>query len=80
MQRCCFLFMADIKTKQRFALVALLAGILLGYPLLNVVNRNLMFAGIPVLFAWIFIVWLLLIILLWILAEKKLPDQKPNHE
>lgn len=45
--------------------------VLLNYPILNIVDRSHLFGGFPVLYFYLFFVWLLLIVTVgWIVARK----------
>ncbi|MGV8892318.1 MAG: hypothetical protein ACOH2K_05140 [Burkholderiaceae bacterium] len=64
-------------TGQRFAAIFLLGWILLNYPLLALFNHAGTWYGIPILYAYLFIVWALIIGLLAYIAEKS--SQPDNH-
>jgi hypothetical protein len=55
--------MKDKDKAARLLLVFALAVILLNYPLLGLVGRDVLVGGVPQLYAYLFWVWLLLIIL-----------------
>ncbi len=57
-------------TGQRFAAIFILGWILLNYPLLALFNHAGTWYGIPILYAYLFIVWALIIGLLAYVAEK----------
>jgi hypothetical protein len=55
--------MKDKDKAARLLLVFALAVMLLNYPLLGLVGRDVLVGGVPQLYAYLFWVWLLLIIL-----------------
>ncbi|NMM29292.1 MAG: hypothetical protein HHJ12_18950 [Glaciimonas sp.] len=57
-------------TGQRFAAIFTLGWILLNYPLLALFNDASTWFGIPILYAYLFIAWALIIGLLAYVAEK----------
>lgn len=57
-------------TGQRFAAIFILGWILLNYPLLALFNHAGTWYGVPILYAYLFIVWALIIGLLAYVAEK----------
>lgn len=68
--------------KQKNVLLAALLVIMLCYPIFSIFNKVSLVAGIPLLFLYIFIGWMIAIILLIISAEAK-PIQKirkPKNE
>ncbi|WP_024301672.1 hypothetical protein [Pseudogulbenkiania sp. MAI-1] len=56
---------------QRLAALFLLGAVLFNYPLLALFNRSALVWGVPVLYAYVFAAWLLLIMLLALVIEKK---------
>ena len=59
-----------MRASDRGPLVALLAGLLLlSYPLVNVPNRPVLAAGIPLLYLYLFGLWLVLIATAWLLSR-----------
>lgn len=56
---------------QKFIFFSIFLLILFTYPLISVVNKIQFFAGIPVLFLYIFFVWISAIIILYRLADRK---------
>jgi hypothetical protein len=60
--------------KRRFRdqiIVLFLMGTLaLNYPLLSVVDRKSLLLGIPLLYLYIFLIWLIIIVLMAFIAEK----------
>jgi hypothetical protein len=57
-------------TNQRLVALFLLGTLLFNYPLLAVFDRAALFLGIPVLYAYIFSCWALLIGLLALVVER----------
>ncbi len=55
---------------QQLLFISLLTGILLIYPVLSIVNTSQWIGGIPVLYAYVFGVWVVLIALTAWLIEK----------
>lgn len=58
-------------TTQRLAAVFLLGWLLFNYPVLALFNKAAAVFGIPVLYAYIFIVWLGLIALIALIIERR---------
>ena len=56
---------------QRLAALFLLGVLLLNYPLLNLFANSSTVMGIPVLYAYVFAVWALLIALMALVVEKR---------
>lgn len=56
---------------QRLAALFLLGNLLFNYPLLSLFNQPGLVLGIPVLYAYVFAAWSLLIALLAIVIEKR---------
>ena len=54
---------------QRFMALCILGLLLFGYPMLAIFNVPATLFGVPVLYAYIFIAWAALIVLMAILAE-----------
>jgi hypothetical protein len=55
---------------ERLVAVFLLCVLLFNYPLLALFNRSVEFAGIPILYAYIFLAWALVIGLLVLVIER----------
>lgn len=55
---------------QRLIALAILAVLLLNYPLLSIFNSPRTIAGVPLLYAYLFAVWGVLIVLLALVAER----------
>lgn len=56
---------------QRLVALFLLGALLLNFPLLNLFARNSQVLGIPVLYAYVFATWALLIGLMALVVEKR---------
>lgn len=69
--------MQRILTGQRLAALCLLGWLLFNYPLLSLFNGAGTWFGIPLLYAYLFVVWMLFIALLALIVEKKL-SRKPT--
>jgi uncharacterized membrane protein len=63
--------------QQKLTLFSVLLLVLFTFPFISVANRAAMFAGIPVLFLYIFVVWIITIIILYRIAEGK--QKKPDE-
>lgn len=57
--------------RQKLTLFSIMLMLLFTYPLVSVANRNIAVCGIPVLFLYIFIIWIIAIIILYRLADSK---------
>ena len=53
------------RKKQQLVLVSILVLVLISYPFISIANRAELIGGIPILYAYLFLVWLLTIILLY---------------
>jgi len=58
-------------TKQKLSLFSILLLLLFTYPVISIVNKAVFVTGIPVLFLYVFIVWIIAIIILYCLADRK---------
>jgi hypothetical protein len=64
--------MGDFETKgQRLTALCLLGFLLFNYPILALFNLPASVLGVPVLYAWIFLAWGVLIALMAWVVEKK---------
>jgi RsiW-degrading membrane proteinase PrsW (M82 family) len=63
--------------QQKLTLFSVLLLVLFTFPFISVANRAAMFAGVPVLFLYILIVWIITIVVLYRIAEgkQKRPDE-----
>ena len=66
--------MINIIKSRRLAIVFILGGILLNYPILSLFNAPGFLFGIPILYLYLFGVWLLLILLTVLIS---LSNSKP---
>lgn len=57
-------------TGQRLAAIFLMGWLLLDYPILSLFTRSVDIAGIPLLYAYLFGVWVLLIALMALVIER----------
>jgi hypothetical protein len=62
---------------QKLILFSILLLILLSYPFISIINKTVLVGGFPVLFLYIFLVWIFAIIILQRLSEQK---QKRKNE
>ena len=70
--------MPDRVKKQKFAFLAILMLAVFSYPLISIANSVKLIGGIPVLYVYIFISWLISIVLLFRTSEKK--DRKKSSD
>ena len=63
--------------QQKLTLFSVLLLVLFTYPLISIANRAALAFGIPVLFLYILIVWIIAIIVLYRIAERK--QKKPDE-
>jgi len=63
--------------QQKLTLFSVLLLVLFTFPFISVANRAALFAGIPVLFLYILIVWIIAIVVLYRIAEGK--HNKPDE-
>jgi tryptophan-rich sensory protein len=61
--------------QQKLTLFSVLLLVLFTFPFISVANRSTLVAGIPVLFLYILIVWVIAIIVLYRIAERKQKKQ-----
>jgi hypothetical protein len=62
--------MSDETRGQRFVALCVLGLLLFNYPILALFNVPATLFGVPLLYAYIFIAWAALIVLMWRLAER----------
>ena len=61
-----------MRARERGSVVALIMGLLLlGYPLVNVPNRPVLVLGVPLLYLYLFALWLAGIAAAWLLSRKE---------
>jgi len=58
-------------TKQKLTLFSILLLLIFTYPVISIANKVSFIAGIPVLFLYVFIAWIIAIIILYRLADRK---------
>lgn len=58
------------KLRQLLLFVFSVMLVALNYPLLSLFNKNIILAGIPLLFWYVFFMWLLLIFLGWYISRR----------
>jgi tryptophan-rich sensory protein len=63
--------------QQKLTLFSVLLLIIFTYPIVSLANRAMVVAGIPVLFLYIFVVWIIAIVILYRIAEGR---QKKQNE
>lgn len=63
--------------QQKLTLFSVLLLVLFSYPLISIANKAALLFGIPVLFLYIFIIWIIAIVILYRIAERK---QKKTDE
>jgi hypothetical protein len=64
--------------QQKLTLFSVLLLVLFTYPVVSLANRFALIAGIPVLFLYIFIVWIIAIVILYRISEHK--QKKPDEQ
>lgn len=62
--------MRDRLTSWRLATVGVVGFLLLNYPLLSLLDLDGRVLGVPVLWAYLYLVWILLIVLLGVIVRK----------
>lgn len=70
--------MPDRIKRQRFASLSVILLLVFVYPLISIADKKTTIAGIPLLFLYLFGVWLAAIWLLWITAERKGNKNNPG--
>lgn len=70
--------MPKSKRSNYLRLVAICFTLLLNFPILGIFNRQSELNGFPILYLYIFIVWLTIIILLYQLAERF--EDRDHHQ
>jgi Ca2+/Na+ antiporter len=69
--------MQNKRNNQKLIFLAILLLVLLSYPFISLSNKAQLLFGIPMLYLYIFIVWIIIIIISYRIVEKK---QKQNNE
>jgi glucan phosphoethanolaminetransferase (alkaline phosphatase superfamily) len=62
--------MKERNSKQKLIALAIAAAVLLNIPILETVNKPLLLFGFPLLYFYVFLVWLVLIIILYRLSRR----------
>jgi TRAP-type C4-dicarboxylate transport system permease small subunit len=57
--------------QQKLTLLSVLLLILFSYPIISIANKHTLIAGFPILYIYIFVVWILAIALLYLITEGK---------
>lgn len=70
--------MPDRIKRQQFASISVILLLVFVFPLITIADKPAMSGGIPVLFLYLFGVWLAAIGLLWITAERKSNKNNPG--
>lgn len=60
---------ATPKTRKLWALLGILAFLLLNFPLLEIFNRGILVGGVPLLILYLYLVWLSAIVGLYVLRR-----------
>jgi hypothetical protein len=60
----------DDKRNERLIALALLGALLFNYPVLALFNRHALFAGVPLVYAYVFGAWALLIALIALVVRR----------
>lgn len=60
---------ATPKTRKLWALLGILAFLLLNFPLLEIFNRRILVGGVPLLILYLYLVWLSAIVGLYVLRR-----------
>ncbi len=69
--------MQNKTNNQKLIFLSILILVLLSYPFISVANKAQLVFGIPMLYLYIIIVWIISIIILFLIVEKK---QTKNNE
>ena len=70
--------MPDRIKRQQFASISVILLLVFVFPLITIADKPSMRGGIPVLFLYLFGVWLAAIGLLWVTAERKSNKNHPG--
>jgi tryptophan-rich sensory protein len=63
--------------QQKLTLFSVLLLLLFTYPFISIANKSALVAGIPILFLYILVVWIIAIVVLYRIAERK--QKKPDE-
>jgi uncharacterized membrane protein len=70
-----------LKHEKLSGALAILGFLLLSYPLLHIFNSETILTGVPLLFLYIFVVWVLAIIGLYAMSHRfAYPDELPGKQ
>lgn len=69
--------MENNQKRQKLILLSIFLLVLVSYPLITIVNKPLLIAGIPLLYLYIFFVWAAVIFTIFRITAKK---RKKPHE
>lgn len=72
--------MPDKLKKQRFVFIAIAMMLFFCYPMISLGSRDLAVAGIPLLYIYLAVCWVISIFLLYRAAESKGPNNNGRHE
>jgi hypothetical protein len=64
------------RVAEKLALLFVLGAVLINFPVLAIWNRAWTIAGIPVLYLYLFGVWLAAILAIFVLARSRWPDEE----
>lgn len=64
---------SEHRRKENMIILFVVGGLALNYPLLSIFDRLLLSLGIPLLYLYVFLVWLIIILLMALIAEKSWP-------
>jgi hypothetical protein len=70
--------MPDRIKRQQFVTISVILLLVFVFPLISIANKSAMTGGIPVLYLYLFVVWLGAIGLLWLTAERKGHKNNPG--
>lgn len=62
--------MKERNSKQKLIALAITTAVLMNIPILETVNKPLLLFGFPLLYLYVFFVWLVLIVMLYRLARR----------
>jgi len=62
---------SERRGKEFLVILSIVSFLMLNYPLLSIFDRLLLLWGIPLLYFYIFLVWLLIIIAMAIIVERR---------
>jgi len=62
-------------SRSRYILIALLLGLFLNYPLLSAANKPIIVFGVPLLYLYLGIIWMLAVVLLYLNSKHSNPKK-----